>query len=40
VKEIVDNKIAKYMRSLSQSRDYSKDSPYGSLNIQKTRSVV
>ena len=40
IKELVDKDKASYMRSLSQSRDYDKNSPYNSLNLQKTRNKV
>jgi hypothetical protein len=40
IKELIDKDKASYMRSLSQSRDYDKNSPYNSLNIQKTRNKI
>lgn len=40
VKEIVDKEKASYMKSLSQSRDFDKNSPYNSLNIQETRNKI
>lgn len=40
IKDIQNPEIASYMRSLSQSRDYDKNSPYNSLNVQKTKMRV